>query len=248
LWGGWGRGSERREIGEEEGRDEKKRSPADAPPSPKTHKKPNSDQAIKGGCGQAFFKSAIAEVGEYCQISCGSCPCCRNLLEVAAEGAGGAEFAWALNATDPAFRTTVAPLLQPGFMATVLVPPNDAMASVIRRLGGRAKIATDSAARAALASIVGAHILKPNADYNAAWTSPFLKRAPGQQLPTYSSDGVSLKVTAADGVVFTPIVGGGKEGAASARMASDGSGRVDLEACKGFVIGVDQVILPYALS
>lgn len=207
---------------------------------------------MKGGCGQPFFKSAIAEVGEYCQISCGSCPCCRSLLDVAATI--GSEFAWAFNATDPSLRRDGAPLTQPGFMATVLVPPDGAMEAVIRRLGGRGAIASDAAKRAALTSIVASHILKPNAEYNAAWTSPFLKRAGGWRLPTFQSgnDEVSLKVTASspDGVLFTPMVGGGgggKEGAASARMASDGNGRLDLEACKGVVIGLDQVILPFAL-
>lgn len=205
---------------------------------------------MSGGCGQPFFKSAIAEVGEYCQISCGSCACCRPLLAVAESVSP--DFARAFNATDPSFRVTGAPLLQPGFMATVLVPPNDAMASVIRRLGGMGKIAGDAGARAALAAILGAHVLKPNADYNAVWTSPFLKQQAENKvlLPTYT-EGVSLKASWKDdgsGVVFTPIiVQGGKEGAAAASMAAEGSGRLDLEACKGAVVGVDQVILPYGM-
>lgn len=208
---------------------------------------------MKGGCGQPWFKSAIAEVGEFCQISCGSCACCKPLLDVAAS-IGGSEFAWAFNATDPSFRVETAPLMQPGFMATVLVPPDGAMREAIAKLGGRGAIAGDARARAQLARIVGAHILKPNAEYNAVWTSPFLKRAVGSMLPTFA-DGVSLKVVSADsgggkggGVAFAPVLGGsgGDAGgsAAAARMAADGSGRIDLEACKGSVIGLDQVIVP----
>lgn len=197
------------------------------------------------------MKTAIAEVGEFCQISCGSCACCQPLLTVAGETAGGGEFAWAFNASQPYLNRDRAPLTQPGFMATVLVPPNDAMASVVRRLGGRGRIESDEGARAALSAIVAAHILPPDSEYNALWSSPFLWRAGGRQLPTYA-EGVALKVAmASDGVTFTPILlaeeGGGKEGAASARMAGKDSGRLDLEACKGFVVRVDQVILPYPL-
>ena len=50
------------------------------------------------------------------------------------------------------------------------------------------------------------------------------------------------------GVTFTPWIDKtGAEGAASARMAAESSGRLDLEACKGAVVGVDQVVLPFAL-
>jgi hypothetical protein len=195
------------------------------------------------------MKSAIAEVGQYCQISCGNCSCCQDLLSVAAERAGAQEFAWAFNATKEWLRIDCAPLSAPGFMATVLAPPDDAMASVVRRLGGRAKIAADDGAREALSAVVAAHILRPAADYNAAWTSPFLARAGGQRLATYA-DGVSLKVGAdgGGGVTFTPVIDKtGAEGAASARIAAGASGRLDLEACKGAVVGVDQVVLPFAL-
>lgn len=203
---------------------------------------------MKGGCGQPFFKTAIAEVGEFCQISCGSCPCCEVLLAVAAK-IGGGEFAWAFNATDPSLRVEAAPLMQPGFMATVLVPPDGAMRAAIDRLGGRGAIASDARARGELTKIVAAHILRPNAEYNAPWTSPFLKRAVGSVLPTFA-DGVSLKVVSADdkgGVAFAPVLANGDAGGASsssARMAAGGSGRLDLEACKGTVVGVDQVIVP----
>ena len=207
----------------------------------------NSDQAQKGGCGQAFMKSAIAEVGEYCQISCGSCDCCAPLLRVAAERAGGGEFAFAYNASLPWLRQDRAPLTVPGFMATVLVPPDAAMASVIARLGGRGAIERGGEPQAALTAIVAAHIVKPNSEYNALWTSPFLRRAGGQTLATFA-EGVGLQVkTEEDGVVFAPVLSGGGEGAASARMAARDSGRLDLEACKGAVIGVDHVILPYPL-
>jgi len=191
---------------------------------------------------------AIEEVGTYCQISCGGCACCSDLLAVVAERAGASEFAWAYNATKEWLRVDRAPLLAPGFMATVLAPPDEAVAEVVRRLGGRARIASDDGAREALTVLVAAHILRPSAEYNAVWTSPFLARAGGQRLATYA-DGVSLKVKTEGGATtFTPYIEKtGAEGAAPARMAGGGSGRLDLGACKGAVVGVDQVLLPFAL-
>jgi hypothetical protein len=258
---GGGRGSETKRARERERTTTTTTKRAHTPLNKKTNQSPppnNSDQSQKGGCGQAFMKSAIAEVGEYCQISCGSCPCCSPLI-AAAEQIGGGEFAWAFNASLPWLVRDRAPLSAPGFMATVLVPPDRLMADAIARLGGRAAVSSSDAQRAALTALVATHIVKPNSEFNAVWTSPFLRRAGGWTLQTYA-DGVGLQVKTEEGdgaVVFAPVLlppaggggggGAGKEGAASARMASRDSGRLDVEACKGVVIGVDQVILPYVL-
>ena len=69
----------------------------------------------------------------YCQITCGRCDCCPSLLN-ATLAAGLTEFAWAMNLSSAANRTE--DLSQPGLMATLLAPDNNAMLSLFQRLGG----------------------------------------------------------------------------------------------------------------
>lgn len=73
--------------------------------------------------------TSISPVG-YCQITCGRCPCCKDLAAVA-EGAGLTEFLWAMN------RTTdrVEALSQPGYAVTLLAPDNSAMQNLFDKLG-----------------------------------------------------------------------------------------------------------------
>lgn len=66
----------------------------------------------------------------YCQISCGRCDCCPSLA-AAAEQAGLTEFLWAMNRST----THVEDLNQPGLMATVLAPDNNAMQTLFDKLG-----------------------------------------------------------------------------------------------------------------
>lgn len=67
----------------------------------------------------------------YCQISCGRCSCCPTLAQAALQ-AGLTEFSWAMNRST----TNVESLNQPGLVATVLAPDDNAMRTLFDRLGG----------------------------------------------------------------------------------------------------------------
>lgn len=66
----------------------------------------------------------------YCQISCGRCSCCPTLTQAALQ-AGLTEFVWAMNRS----YTNVENLDQPGLMATVMAPDNNAMNTLFGKLG-----------------------------------------------------------------------------------------------------------------
>lgn len=66
----------------------------------------------------------------YCQITCGRCDCCPTLTEAATQ-AGLTEFVWAMNRST----SNVESLSQPGLMATVMAPDDNAMRTLFGRLG-----------------------------------------------------------------------------------------------------------------
>ncbi|KAF8055390.1 hypothetical protein HT031_006757 [Scenedesmus sp. PABB004] len=165
-----------------------------------------------------------------CQISCGRCPCCPTLA-AAAEAAGLTEFAWAMNAT----ADRLPPLSSPGLALTLMAPDNNAMASLINKLGGRAAVAGSAALTGKLAAIMSYHAVPPLEGYEA-WSSPFL--VPGTRLPTEHR-------AAPGGPASTLTVGGGGGGI---KLAGAGSSadvtRRDIYACKGYLNVLNWYLLP----
>jgi len=66
----------------------------------------------------------------YCQISCGRCSCCPSLQEAALQ-AGLTEFIWAMNRSS----SHVEGLTQPGLLATLMAPNDNAMRTLFDKLG-----------------------------------------------------------------------------------------------------------------
>lgn len=81
-------------------------------------------------CRHCFYRCCAQNPG-YCQISCGRCNCCPTLTEAALQ-AGLTEFVWAMNRSV----SNVESLGQPGLMATVMAPDDNAMRTLFDKLGG----------------------------------------------------------------------------------------------------------------
>jgi hypothetical protein len=80
--------------------------------------------------GSFFVCLSVVCPAGYCQITCGRCSCCPTLLQ-AAESAGLTEFAWAMNRST----SNVESLAQPGLIATVMAPDDNAMRTLFDKLG-----------------------------------------------------------------------------------------------------------------
>lgn len=80
--------------------------------------------------GPLFVCLSVVCPAGYCQITCGRCSCCPTLLQ-AAESAGLTEFAWAMNRST----SNVESLAQPGLIATVMAPDDNAMRTLFDKLG-----------------------------------------------------------------------------------------------------------------
>jgi hypothetical protein len=80
--------------------------------------------------GSLFVCLSVVCPAGYCQITCGRCSCCPTLLQ-AAVAAGLTEFAWAMNRST----SNVESLAQPGLIATVMAPDDNAMRTLFDKLG-----------------------------------------------------------------------------------------------------------------
>jgi hypothetical protein len=88
-----------------------------------------ADMMFDSVCGQKFLLETPEEVPEgYCQISCGRCPCCQTFSQVLHDSAWW--WGWMVNLTEFGPQTAL-----PGFMATMLVPSDDAVRALMSSLG-----------------------------------------------------------------------------------------------------------------
>lgn len=82
--------------------------------------------------GLSLSLPVVVSRAGYCQISCSRCSCCPTLLQTALQ-AGLTEFAWAMNRST----TNVEALTQPGLIATVMAPDDNAMRTLFNKIGER---------------------------------------------------------------------------------------------------------------
>lgn len=179
-----------------------------------------------GSCNQSFMLDSIKEVSEgYCQISCGRCSCCPSLQEAALQ-AGLTEFIWAMNRSS----SHVEGLTQPGLLATLMAPNDNAMRTLFDKLGGKAAIESNDGVRNKLASIMSYHVVRPVPGYEA-FTTPFMLE--GVALKTFKN-GTDLTVESNTGGNIKV-----KGGSTSADITQK-----DIYACKGFINVLNWYLLP----
>ncbi|CAD7703312.1 unnamed protein product [Ostreobium quekettii] len=182
-----------------------------------------------GQCAEPFLLDTIEEIPEgYCQITCGRCDCCKTYRELALEE-GFLEFVSAMDAAE------LGDVLDnPGFMASLLVPPEGSIAEWLKlpSTGQISAVTISAADKANLQGMLKIHVVMPEVRANAPWTTPFF--LDGVHMMTM--EGRALAVRDKGGQV---VIHNGK----SSKVHLLGG---DKEACKGFIHFVDGVLTPDA--
>lgn len=204
-----------------------------------------------GACEQPFMSMAIREIDEgYCQISCGRCDCCKS-LGILLEENGLDMFAWALNFTEYGPYT-----LRPGFMATLLAPTNDAMNTMLAKLGYKDQQAVmDSTdAQNIIADIARYHVLLPIQEIDSLWSAPFMQKN-AVMLSAVKTGLRTIGGHTLGGHTITANVFVGKEGTnggmhilLTGAKSNASILEKDIEACKGWIQVVDTALIPFAMT
>lgn len=161
----------------------------------------------------------------FCQITCGRCSCCKDFYEVIRQY-GGDEFLQLIDQDEE----TKSFLQEAGNAATILVPNNDAIKRAIEKYGSLD-----------VKSVLQYHILPPN-KYNALWSTPFMSLGP--EMETMNENAKPLKASKFS-LPSNTTWEGGLTGFKISGATNDATVlQSDINACKGYITFIDQVLIP----